>query len=150
MWSYNYFNGTQDNIDAVRLLIADTNSLQQKFQNEEIQGAFGIQASMFQSSMFFSGNQGAFTLPSQPVSFLRVAALLLDSLASAQALNASVKQLPDIRLDATDSAEKLMEKADKYRSVEDNAGAFIILEQVFTEWGFRDRFWNQVARQTGG
>ena len=83
------------------------------------------------------------------MSYLRVAAILLDSLASNKAFLASIKSLPDIKLDATDAAIQLREMAKEYREVEDNAGAFMVIEQVTTEASFIWRFWNQIARQTG-
>lgn len=136
-------------IDYPRMLIGDTNVLKPLFQDSEIMAAYQIQQSMFQSSMFFSGPGGS-NLPAQPVSYLRVAAILLDSLASNKAFLASIKSLPDVKLDATDAAIQLREQAKEYRDVEDNAGAFMIIEQVTTEWSFVQRFWNQIQRQTGG
>ena len=112
--------------------------------------AYGIQAAMFQSSMFFSGPTGQLTLPSQPVSYFRVAAILLDSLAANASFLAGVKSLPDITLDPQVAAKALRDQAQRYRDIEDNSGAFIILEQCCTEWATRDRFWANIQRQSGG
>ncbi len=146
--SFSYGGGSNPTIDYPRMLIGDTNSSQPIFQDSEILSAYQIQAAMFQSSMFFSGPAGQ-NLPSQPVSYLRVAALLLDSLSSNKAYLASIKALPDVKLDSSDAAKELRTMAAEYRSVEDNAGAFVIIEQCTTIWGFQQRYWNQIQRQTG-
>lgn len=144
-WTYDPSNSR---IYYVRLLISDTNVDQQIFSDEEINAAYAIQASQFQSSMFFSGSQGA-NLPAQPISYLRVSALLLDSLAANNARLAVIKKLLDVTLDAKDAAAALRACAQGYRDVEDNSGAFVIIEQVSTVWGFVDRYWATVQRQTG-
>jgi hypothetical protein len=89
-------------------------------------------------------------IPTSPVSYLRVSALLLDSLAANKARLASIKQLLDVKLDSSDASIQLRATACEYRDVEDNSGAFMIIEQVNDEWSFRDRFWKQVQRQSGG
>lgn len=99
--------------------------------------------------MFFSGpGQGA-NLPSQPVSYLRVAALALDTLASSRARLASIKQVLDIKLDTSDAAKWLRDMADHYRSIEDDSGAFCVIEQVTTTFSLIDRYWSTVERQSG-
>lgn len=146
-WTFDPSNVT---IYYIRILISDTNPLQPIFSDEEIMAAYGIQASMFQSSMFFSGPMGSITLPSTPVSYFRVAAILLDSMAAGQAFLSGVIALPDIKLNGAAAAKALQDKAQGYRDVEDNAGAFVILEQCKTDWQTRDRYWNQIQRQSGG
>jgi hypothetical protein len=148
-FSYNFCNGTQNMIDFVRLLISDTQPVNYIFADQEIMGAYQIQMSQFQSAQFFSPPQGQ-NLPSSPVSYLRVAALLLDSLAANKARLASIKQLLDVKLDSSDASIQLRATAAEYRQVDDDAGAFFIIEQVNDEWSFRDRFWKQVQRQSGG
>ena len=145
-WSYTF--GANPILDYPRMLISDTNPAMQLFQDQEILAAYGIQASTFQSSMFFSGLTGN-TLPSTPVSYFRVAAILLDCLAANKAFLASVKSLPDITLDPASAAKALSEKAKAYREVEDNAGAIMIIEQCATSWATIDRYWAQIQRQTG-
>ena len=147
-WSYTY--GANPMIDYPRMLIADTDPTRQLFQDSEITSAYGIQAAMFQSSMFYSGPTGQFSLPSQPVSYFRLAAILLECLASNASFLSSVKSIPDVTLDPQAAAKALRDQAQWYRDVEDNSGAFIILEQCTTEWSTRDRFWAQIQRQSGG
>ncbi len=148
--SFTYYNcnGTNDRVDFVRLLVSDTQVSDHIFENEEILGAYQIQSSVFQSSMFYSGQAGQ-NLPSQPISYLRVSALLLDSLAANKSRLASLKQLLDVKLDASDAAIQLRATAKEYRDVEDNSGAMMIIEQCSTIWGFTQRYWNQIARQSG-
>lgn len=146
-FTYNF--GANPQIDYPRLLISDTQVLNHVFEDGEIISCYAIQSAMFQSSMLYSGPVGQ-NLPSQPVSYLRVAALLLDSLAANKSRLASIKMLLDVKLDAADAAIQLRATAKEYREVEDNAGAFMIIEQCGTEWGFEQRFWNMVARQSGG
>ena len=145
--SFSY--GVNFNIDVVRDLCQDINPLAPNLSDETINRMYTVQQSTFQSSMFFSGNQGR-QLPYQPMSYLRVAALCLDCMAALKAQLASIKALPDVKLDASDSAKMLMAKADSYRKVDDESGAFVILEQVSTVWGMRDRYWSQIQRQTAG
>ncbi len=135
-------------IDYPRLLIADTNAAQPIFQDEEIQAATQIQQYQFQSSMFYSGAMGR-NLPSSPVSFLRVAALLLDSLATNKGRLASVQALLDVKLDASKAAKALQDQAASYRQTDDESGAFMIIEQCNDYFSFSDRFWKQVQRQSG-
>lgn len=154
--SFTYLNPPNFQIDVIRALIADTDSAQPIFQNEELYLFYAIQGSCFQSSMFFSGSipvggttVGGQTIPYQPMSYLRVAALALDSMAANKAYLASIKRLPDVQLDSSDAAKMLMAKADSYRKVEDESGAYFIIEQVTTIWSFTDRYWSQIQRQTG-
>lgn len=146
--AFTYDFETAPQIAYVRLLISDTDSAEHVFEDSEILAGYSIQQSQFQSSMLYSGAAGQ-NLPSSPVSYLRVAALLLDSLAANKSKLASIKALPDIKLDAADAAIQLRATAKQYRDVDDNAGAFCIIEQCNTDWAFRDRFWSQVQRQAG-
>ncbi len=149
MFTYNFCDGTNNSIDFVRLLISDTQETNHVFEDSEIMGGYQIQMAQFQSAQFFSPPLGS-NLPSSPVSYLRVSALLLDSLAANKSRLASIKQLLDVRLDSSDAAIQLRATAAEYRDVEDNSGAFFIIEQCNDEWSFRDRFWKQVQRQSGG
>lgn len=135
-------------IAYVRLLISDTTA-PGIFSDEEITAFYAIQRSQFQSSMFYSYPAGQ-NLPLQPLSYLRVAALALDSLASNQARLASITQLLDVHLAPSVAAKSLREQADNYRQVDDDSGAMAIIEQCPTVWAFQDRYWNQIQRQSGG
>jgi hypothetical protein len=136
--------------DYVRLLISDTQPVGYIFEDEEIAGFLAIQAMQFQSGQFYSGlaPSGA-NLPAAPISLLRTAALALDSLAANKARLASIKQLLDVKLDSSDAAIQLRATAAEYREVEDNSGAFAIIEQCNDTFSFRQRFWQQVQRQQG-
>ena len=147
-WTYNFTSNPS--VAYVRLLIPDTDTLHQIFSDEEINAFYNIQASMWQSSMFWSPPSGNSTLPSQPLSYLRVAALALDTLGNNSARLAGVLQLLDVKLDTSKASQLLHESAANYRSVEDNAGAFVIIEQVNNDWSFLERFWKQVQRQQSG
>jgi len=151
--SFSYNFATAPLIANVRLLISDTinNPPSQPaiFQDEEITALYNIQQSTWQTSMFFSWPAGQ-TLPSNPVSTLRVAALALDALASNQARLASVLRILDVTLNPALASKALRDQANEFRTIEDNAGAFAIIEQCPTSWAFQDRFWKQVQRQASG
>jgi hypothetical protein len=135
-------------IDLPRLLVADTNAAKPIFQDEEINLATLAQQLQFQSSMFYSGAAGR-NLPSSPVSYLRVAALLLDSLAANKGRLAGIQQMLDIKIDASKAAVALQAQAKVLRETDDNSGAFMIIEQCNDYFSFSDRFWKQVQRQSG-
>jgi len=134
-------------IDAVRLLIGDRDSANPIFTDAEITLAYTIQGNVFQSAQFYSYPGGAY-IPSSPVSYLRVAALLLDSLASSASRLAAVIQLLDVKLDSKSAAKALQDQAKTYRETDDDLGAIFIIEQCATDWAFRDRFWKQIQRQS--
>lgn len=149
--TYNNCDGTQDQIDFVRLLIPDTGTgspPQFAFTNEEIQAFYVIQMSQFQSLMFFSQNAGR-NLPATPLSYLRVAALALGVLAGNAAKAGVVTRLLDVDLNPN-AYKNFRDMADNYRQVDDESGAIAIVEQCTTVWAFRDRFWSQWARQSAG
>lgn len=137
----------------IRLLLPDTVEDAAKnlpvFQDAEIERLYTIQQMQFQSSMFFSPPAGRI-LPFAPVSLLRVAALGLDIIANNAAFTSLVTQLMDVKLSAKDASAMIAARANQYRQTDDEAGAFAIIEQVFTTWGFQDRFWRQTQRQMGG
>jgi hypothetical protein len=147
--AFSYQAGANPTIDYPRLLISDTVELNHIFEDTEILAAYQINASQFQSSMFFSPPAGR-NLPSQPLSYLRCAALLLDALAANKSRLASIIQLLDVKLNPNLAAKSLRDQAQSYRDTDDNSGAFFIIEQCPTVWAFQDRFWNQIQRQSGG
>lgn len=152
-FSYYACGPQQPDVDFVRLLIADTQEKNHVFEDSEIRAGYQIQASMFQSSMFYNSAPGGGVigtgLPSPPVSYLRVSALLLDSLANNKARLASIKRVLDVTLDTATAAKALREGAQTYRDMDDESGAFVIIEQVNTSWSFQDRWWATVQRQLG-
>ena len=146
--TYSYGYGSNPTIDLPRLLISDTGPTTWVFADEEITMAYNIQAAQFQSSQFFSPPAGR-NLPASPVSYLRVAALLLDALAANKSRLGSITQLLDVHLSPSVAAKSLRDQAAAYRQTDDDAGAYALLEQTPTTWAFQDRWWNQIARQSG-
>jgi hypothetical protein len=120
------------------------------FSDQEIDAFFTIQQlSGFQSSMFYSGSAGR-TLPDTPVSYYRVAALALDTLANNKGKLGNVIKLLDVTLDWSKAAQVLRDGATAYREQDDNSGALMVIEQTNTDWSFRDRWWKQFQRQASG
>lgn len=146
MFSYQY--GLHPEIDYPRLLISDTQAENHIFEDSEIQAATALQACQFQSGMFYSWPAGR-NLPNTPVSYLRVAAILLDALAANKSRLSSVTALLDVQLAPDKAAVALRDQAKQYRELDDDAGAFVIIEQCNNFWSMRDRFWKQVQRQSG-
>lgn len=144
--SFSYQFGANPQIDYIRMLISDTQCTDHIFEDSEILAAYNIQAAQFQSSMLYSGTMGA-SLPSQPVSYLRVAALLMDCLASDKARLGGVTKLLDVSLGQEKIAVNLRAQAAAWREVDDNSGAFMIIEQCSTTWSFQDRWIRQIQRQ---
>lgn len=148
--SFSYDLENNPAIAYVRLLIADT-SEPAIFSDEEITAAHRIQQATFQSSMLYSSSSaGRLNLPSSPVSYLRVAALLLDALASNKSRLSAITRLLDVSLSPEKAAASLREQAKQYRMTDDESGAFVIIEQCSTTWSFLDRFYKTVQRQTAG
>lgn len=146
--SFSYRSGANPAVDYPRLLISDTQPENHIFEDEEIGSATAIQNSTFQSGMFYSGVGGA-TLPTTATSYLRVAALLLDSLAANKSRLSGITQLLDVHMDPSKAAKALSDQAKNYREVDDNSGAIMIIEQVNDVFSFRDRFWKVLQRQSG-
>lgn len=144
--SFSYQLGANPTIDFPRLLVGDTQESGHIFEDEEITSATTLISLQYQSSMQFSNGAGR-NLPSTPVSYLRVAAILLDALAASKSRLALTKLL-DATVSFTAVAKALREQAQEYRDVDDNAGAFMIIEQCNTGFSFLDRFYKQVQRQT--
>jgi hypothetical protein len=145
MFTYQY--GANPQIDFPRLLISDTQEVGHVFEDSEITMAYAICTSTFQSSMFYSGTAGQ-TLPTANVSYLRVAALLLESLASNRARLGGITKLLDVGgIDLGKAASELRAQAKSWREVDDESGAFCIIEQCPTTWAFTQRFFAQVQRQ---
>ena len=156
-YTYNGCNGTQNNIDFVRLLIPDTGgntALPNNgfvFSDQEIT-AFGNinQLQGWQSSMFWSYVGGTF-IPPLPVNYFRAAALALNTLAGNQSRLLTISQLLDVKVQNIAQVVSAMQAvAKQYLDMDDNSGAFAIAEQVQTSWNFIDRYWSQVQRQSGG
>jgi len=147
MWSYDF--AANPTVANVRLIIGDRNPAKPIFSDEEIEAFYRIQASTFQSGMWYSFAQGR-TLPASPVSILRVAALALDSLANQRARLATVTQILDVRVAPGIASKALHDQAECLREVEDNAGAIAIFEQCTSGFGYIQRWLKQAQRITIG
>jgi hypothetical protein len=147
--SFTYDFDNNPTVGYIRLLIADTDSANPIFSDEEITAAYRIQQSTFQSSMKYSSGSSGAILPSTPVSYLRVAALLLDALAANKSRLSSITQLLDVKLNPDKASSALRDQATQYRTVDDESGAFMVIEQCTTSFGFLDRFYKTVQRQAG-
>ena len=151
--SFSYAMGANAT-DIIRLLISDTNQYAPDgvtrayiFEDEEIATFIRIQAMTFQSAQFYYAPSGS-NLPASPVSYLRVAALALDALANNKARLSSIQELLDVKMDASKAAKALHDQAAAFRQVDDESGAFVVIEMVNTSWSFKDRYWAQTQRQT--
>ncbi len=147
--SFSYGMGSNPTIDYPRMLVGDTVEENHVWEDEEIQSFGRINQMTWQSGQFYSGSMGAY-LPSQPVSYLRVAALMLDALASNKSRLLSVVKVLDVTLAADGSqktASSLREQAKQWREVDDNSGAFVVIEQCTTSFGFLQRYRSQIQRQ---
>jgi len=154
--NFTYQYGANPPIDYPRMLVSDTQEFQEDgitpayiFRDSEIMAAAAIASGVWQSSMFFSGQAGSATLPSNPVNYYRTAAILCDSIAANKSRLASIMKTLDVTLQADKGAAAWRALAAEYREVDDNTAAFAIVEQVSTSFSFRPRFWNQVQRQQG-
>ncbi len=145
--SFTYDFTTAPLISYVRLLIPDTNAASPIFQDDEITAFYFLQQNVYQSSMKYSFPAGQY-LPSAPVSYLRVAAMALTTLANNSARLSSVIGLLDVKLDPSKAAQALRDAAAELRCIDDDSGAIFIIEQCTTQWGFIDRYWSQVQRQS--
>lgn len=141
-WSYNF--GSNPSIDYPRLLIADTDSTHPVFQDEEITAAGTIDNVYF----FASSNSSAGQVRSSvgTPSPRRVAATLLDCLAANKARLAAALEVLDIKIDAGKAATALQKQAEYLRTVEAESGVFAVAEQVFNQFGWRERVWKQWLR----
>lgn len=153
--AFTYQFGANPPIDYPRMLVADTvqndanGNRIYAFEDSEIQAATQIEMAVWQSSMFWSGPAGVANLPGLPMPWRRIAATLIDCLASNQARLSILSSLLDAKLNPG-ATKDMMAQAAALREAEDNSGAFAIIEQVNNYWSFTDRFWKTVARQSAG
>ncbi len=152
---FTYSGGENPAIDYPRLMISDTVEFAADgttpvyvFADQEIEAMTRIVRLQFQSAQFFSPPAGR-DLPNNPVSYLRIAAGLLDCMAANKAKLSAITQILDVKLDPSKAAQWLRDMAREYRETDDNAGAFVIIEQVQNGWSLQQRYWNQIQRQQG-
>ena len=142
--SWTYQLGANPPIDFVRLLIADTDSTAQVFQDEEIRAAASIIP-----TFYITPNSGTSQAPGanfiQP-SYYRQAAILLDALSANKARLAAQLKVLDIEMNVQVAAQELRATAKEYRDIEDNSGAFAIVEMVPNNYAAYERVWKQLLR----
>jgi hypothetical protein len=149
--SFSYDLEGNPRIAYIRLLIADTDSETEIFSDEEIAAAYVISSSVYQSSMKYpTAAAGRTTLPSSPVSYMRVAALLLDALAASKSRIAGLKKLLDVELSPDQAARVYRDQAAEYRKIDDESGAFVVIEQCTTGATFLERWYRTIQRQNSG
>jgi hypothetical protein len=155
--SWSFGAGNNPPIDYPRILTGDMNPVAPIFQDESILAIEQIVTTPFQSGMFFSTPNGAIGggtlgtyLPQIPIPYYRVAAIMLNSMASMQAWPSAVTELLDVKLNGPAAVKALQNLAQSYLDLDDNSGAFVIVEQVNNDWSFRDRYWRQYQRQSQG
>jgi len=155
--SWSFQNGANPVIDYPRILSGDMNPVTPIFQDEAILSIEQIVVKPFQSGMFWSTPNGAIgggtlgtMLPQIPIPYYRVAAIMLQSMAAQQAWPSAVTQLLDVKLNGPAAVKALQALAQSYIDLDNDSGAFMIIEQVNNDWSFRDRFWKQWQRQSAG
>lgn len=153
--TFSYSGGANPPIDYPRLMVSDTVEFAADgttpiyvFSDQEITAITNMLAGIFQSAQFYSPPAGQ-TLPSSPVSYFRIAASLLDCIVANKAKLSSIRKILDVELDPSKAAQFLRDQATAYRDMDDNSGAFFIIEQVNNDWSLYQRYWNQAARQQG-
>ena len=95
--AFTYDFDTEPAISYVRLLISDTDSQNFVFADAEVNAAITIQGGTFQSAQFYSPPAGA-NVPASAVSYLRVAALLLDAMAANSSKLAMFTRILDVEI----------------------------------------------------
>jgi hypothetical protein len=144
--SFTYQFGAGGQLDQVRMLIADTDSVHPIFQDSEIQMALQLNS----SSYLYASIGSVGPPPANVISTLRAAALLLDSLASNKARLAAIVELLDVKLSADKAAQELRAQAKEFRDLENNSGAFAIAEMVNDQFQARERVGRQFLRLEAG
>jgi hypothetical protein len=153
LMAFTYQFGANPPIDYPRLLISDTvqndpnGNRIYAFEDSEIMAAQAIEQNVWMSPQYYSGTMGQAAEANPPVSYRRVAATLLDSLAANQARLSIISGILDVKLNAQ-AAKQMQAQAAYLRRVEDESGAFVIIEQVNDEWSFIDRYWKTIQRQS--
>lgn len=152
------FPTPQPQIDYPRALIQDTQQFQSDgvtrayiFEDQEILGITSVVANVYQSSMRFNFPDAS-QVPTSPISYIRVAAYLLNSLAANTARMSGILKLLDVSLGMKDATAALQKQAQAWLELDDDTGAFAIIEQVQfnDDAGLKGRFWREVQRNGFG
>jgi hypothetical protein len=146
--AFTYQFGANPTIDAPRLLIADTDATHPIFDDREIQLMYTIDPPV----VFTAGQSQDGTIPLTygTASYRRVAAGLLDALASNKARLSAALEVLDIKLDPSKAAKALMDQANNLRTIDDNSATFALVELVHDQFTWRERVWKQWLRKWGG
>jgi hypothetical protein len=140
--AFSYSFGANAHIDAPRMLIADTDSTHPIFDDREIELAYTIDAPV----IFAPGNGGTPASYGSP-SYRRVAAALLDALASNRARLSGAIDALDIKADIKSVAAALKAQADNYRKIDDESATCAFIEIVQDVFTWRTRVFSQWLRQ---
>jgi hypothetical protein len=152
------FPTPQPLIDYPRALVNDTAQFQADgvtrayiFEDQEILGFAAIVGNVYQSSMTYDYPQTV-QVPASPVSYIRIAAYMLNSLAANTARLSGILQILDVKLSFKDATAALQKQAQAWLDLDDNTGAFVIIESVQQgdDASFRDRWWREIQRQSFG
>ena len=163
LMSFSYAFGANPAIDYPRMLIQDTqefvvdqagNTTTQRayiFEDSEILAFTAIVGNVYQSSMTYNFPT-TIQVPSSPVSYIRIAAYMLNSLAANTARLSGILQILDVKLSMKDATAALQKQAQAWLDLDDDTGAFVIIESVQQgdDASFKDRFWREVQRQSYG
>lgn len=154
--TFTYQGGANPAIDYPRMLVSDTVQFGADgttpifaFYDEEIQSATQIELSVWQSGQYWSGPQGIANLGNSPMPWRRIAATLIDCLASNQARISLISQQLDTKLNPG-AVKDMQAQAAALRLADDNSGSFAIVEQCNDYFSFCDRYWKTVQRQSAG
>lgn len=149
-WTYDLING-DTNLNAVRLLVMDTQSATPIFQDEELRIFLQLKSSQ---GIYQSGQANPtgrpIPAPVQVYSIYSAAALALYSMAANKAYLSSVSRILDVELDPSRAQKALKAMADSYMELEDNSGAFAIAATVNTAWDAKERVAKMFLRLYGG
>ena len=153
---FTFSGGNSPIPDYPRILCADTQEFLPDgvtpgfvFSDQEISAIVQIVSAPFQSAQFYSPPQGQYLPQGVIMPWYRIAATMCDCMAANKAKLASIKRILDVQLDSSDAAKYLQAQAKVFRDLDDNCGAFFIVEQVCNEWSLYSRYWAQTARQQG-
>lgn len=143
--SFTYGAGSNPTIDAPRFLVADTQDTGHIFEDEEITMAYNIDKAF----VFFPGSPSNGYSPASygTPSYRRVAACLLDALASNKARVAGVIKALDIQADIKGMQAALKAQADNYRTIDDESATCAFIEVVQDTFVWRQRVFSQWMRQ---
>lgn len=150
--SFTYNPAALDALSITRLLVADTDSTNPIFSDDEVNAALYAESSqqLFISAQAISSGITASPPIPQVFSYWRAAALLLDALAANKSRLAAINELLDVKISAEKASQELRATAKEYRERENNAGHFAIAETVYDVFGARERVWKQLLRLYAG